>query len=282
MDIRDLNNYQLVLLTLLISFVTSIATGIITVSLLQQAPPIVTGAINNVIERTIEKVVPADDSAPKVQTIVIKEDDLITEALSAGFEETGGIFSHTDATVDAPASDTLTSLGVLVDANGTFVTTGNYSPGAHDFITLSGGTYQITNAKYDKDTDLSIMTLVPNKDATAISDLQINGLGGTPKPGQTALVVGINNKFVKTLINVVTPPKKSDTFASTSLTLTDDISSKMSGAPILSEDGKIVGMVAFTTDGTANSIGVDAISHALKYAVAPVIDTTTAAPAPAQ
>lgn len=56
MDIKELNKTQLILLTLLITFVVSIATGIITVSLMQQAPKSVPTTINNVIQRTIEKV----------------------------------------------------------------------------------------------------------------------------------------------------------------------------------------------------------------------------------
>ena len=56
MDIKELNKTQLILLTLLITFVVSIATGIITVSLMQQAPKSVPQTINSVIQRTIEKV----------------------------------------------------------------------------------------------------------------------------------------------------------------------------------------------------------------------------------
>jgi hypothetical protein len=56
MDIKDLNKSQLVLLTLLISFVVSIATGVTTVSLMQQNPDPVPQTINRIIQRTIEKV----------------------------------------------------------------------------------------------------------------------------------------------------------------------------------------------------------------------------------
>lgn len=56
MDIKELDKKQLVLLTLLITFVVSIATGIVTVSLMNQAPKSVPQTINNVIQRTIEKV----------------------------------------------------------------------------------------------------------------------------------------------------------------------------------------------------------------------------------
>lgn len=56
MDIKELDKKQLILLTLLITFVVSIATGIVTVSLMQKAPKNVPQIVNNVIQRTIEKV----------------------------------------------------------------------------------------------------------------------------------------------------------------------------------------------------------------------------------
>jgi len=58
MDIKDLNKSQLVLLTLLVSFVVSIATGITTVALMDQNQvKTVPQTINRVIQRTIERVV---------------------------------------------------------------------------------------------------------------------------------------------------------------------------------------------------------------------------------
>ena len=48
---NDLSKQQLILLALLVSFVTSLATGIFTVSLMSQAPQEVVQTINNVVER---------------------------------------------------------------------------------------------------------------------------------------------------------------------------------------------------------------------------------------
>ena len=56
MDIKDLNKTQMILLVLLVCFVVSIATGIVTVSLMQQVPKSVPQTINRVIERTINNV----------------------------------------------------------------------------------------------------------------------------------------------------------------------------------------------------------------------------------
>src|SRR3989344_2292848 len=81
MDIKDLNKSQLILLALLVSFVTSIATGITTVTLLQQAPESVTIPISRVVRETIEKVVPGD-VITKTETVVIKEEDLQVGAIA--------------------------------------------------------------------------------------------------------------------------------------------------------------------------------------------------------
>ena len=59
MDVKELNKSQLILLALLISFVTSIATGISTVTLMQQAPPSVTTPINKIVMETVQKISPS-------------------------------------------------------------------------------------------------------------------------------------------------------------------------------------------------------------------------------
>lgn len=82
---ESLNKQQLILLALLVSFVTSIATGIVTVSLMEQAPPGVTQTINRVVEKTIERVVTAPSQPASVittkETLVVKADEAVIEAI---------------------------------------------------------------------------------------------------------------------------------------------------------------------------------------------------------
>ncbi|MSR70954.1 serine protease [Candidatus Kaiserbacteria bacterium] len=93
MDIEHLTKHQIILLTLLVSFVTSIATGIVTVSLMDQAPPSVMRTINQIVEHTIERVVPAATPASpaaavaaatvtKETTVVVKDDDLAAQSIA--------------------------------------------------------------------------------------------------------------------------------------------------------------------------------------------------------
>lgn len=60
MDIKDLNKSQLILLAVLLSFITSIATGITTVTLMQQAPASVTVPVTRIVRETVEKIVPVE------------------------------------------------------------------------------------------------------------------------------------------------------------------------------------------------------------------------------
>lgn len=78
MDIKDLNKSQLILLAVLLSFITSIATGITTVTLMQQAPASFTVPVTRIVRETVEKIVPAE-SEPKPQALSAEEKRLLED-----------------------------------------------------------------------------------------------------------------------------------------------------------------------------------------------------------
>ncbi|HEY4494134.1 MAG TPA: S1C family serine protease [Candidatus Paceibacterota bacterium] len=96
MDIKDLNKPQLILLGLLVSFVTSLATGIVTVTLMQQAPPSLIAPVNRVIQQTVEKIQQVEGKTT-VQTVVVKEEDLVVDAIS---KNQSAVFTVTRETFD--------------------------------------------------------------------------------------------------------------------------------------------------------------------------------------
>jgi len=89
MNIEDLSKTQLLLLTILVNFVTAIATAVMTVSLLDEAPPTVMQTVNRIVERTVETAaqtpLPAIPGiqAPAKETIIIRDEDLLSAAIRA-------------------------------------------------------------------------------------------------------------------------------------------------------------------------------------------------------
>src|SRR3990167_5999329 len=96
MDVKDLNKSQLILLAILLSFVTSIVTGITTVTLMERAPSSVTVPINRVIKQTVEKIEQVEGKTV-VQTVVVKEEDLVVDAIA---KNKGALFTITKEITD--------------------------------------------------------------------------------------------------------------------------------------------------------------------------------------
>src|SRR3989344_2302754 len=84
---EHLTKAQIVLLTLFVSFVASMATGIVVVTLMDQAPDPVNQTITNVVERTIEKITPTFVEKPGKQ-IIIKDEDLVVAAIEKNTKST--------------------------------------------------------------------------------------------------------------------------------------------------------------------------------------------------
>jgi len=114
---EDLSKHQLILIVLLITFVTSIATGIITFTLLSEAPVEVTQNINRVVEKTIERVVTEPGKPDKVvTTVVVNEEDRVLEAIAKNEKSIVRL-----KTVGADGTEIVAGLGLVVSAEGIIV-----------------------------------------------------------------------------------------------------------------------------------------------------------------
>lgn len=125
---NDLNSQQIVLLCLLVSFVSSVATGIVTVSLLEQAPKPVSQTINRVVERTIERVVDpvvesvtnvASNRSPEriVETVVVNQEDLTVDAVEKNAKSLVRLYGENRSN-----EKFFIGLGVVVSGDGKFLT----------------------------------------------------------------------------------------------------------------------------------------------------------------
>lgn len=158
MNLEELNKSQIVLLTMLVSFVTSIATGIVTVSLIEEAPADVTRIVQRVVERTVETVVPAETQQATVitkeRTIIVKESDLIAAAIA---DNKSKIVSVIDT-----KTNSFVSLGVFIDSKGTL---------AVDASALTEGGIYAVDIGTEK---LATTTLTYKGGARGVALLQVN------------------------------------------------------------------------------------------------------------
>jgi S1-C subfamily serine protease len=266
MDMEKLTKQQIVLVTLLVSFVTSIATGVVTVALMDQAPAGVTQTINRIVERTIEKAVtiPATTNSAAVvtrETVVVKEDDQIIESIDKNKTSIVRIYTNMSNAGDV-AQRTFIGLGTIISKEGLIIT--------GDVFADTNGRYMVTvdNNKFysvvvlPKKTDGQLYFLKIVQDAKNIVDFipvtfsDSNNL----KLGQTVIVWGgeeqdsVSTGIVSSLINIVgsvstttstsTGPITSKISAiNTSIALTDSLS----GGPLLNLSGEVVGLKVSST-----------------------------------
>ena len=255
MDVKDLNKPQLILLTLLLSFVASIATSIATVSLMQQAPPSIIQPINRVVQQTVEKIVPSAGN-PTVQTVVVKEEDLVVDALA---KNQPSVFTITEGTTDASgnAVEVPAGHGFVISNDGTVVADAALVPDKEVyFVTNASGKFKASFVSTDPGgfSFLKIGDPVNGTDKLAFTVPTFGDLT-TMKAGQKIIVLANSvNSFIYN--------------GSGDLSMT--VSKSNAGGEVMDLDGNVIG-IALSGD-TISFAPMSAINKALKSA-----STTTSA-----
>lgn len=269
MDIERLTKSQIILLTLLISFVTSIATGIVTVSLLDQAPSSMTRTINRVVERTVERVIPLEaeetqtaSAQESVTTVVVKEDDKVAEAIAANTDKIVRIYTRGSSSATASSTtpgDVFRGYGIVVKQHGVIATA--------DSILIPGKSYVVKladNREYQADIVvegkglIGLMALVPGKGEEITLPVVSFANQNTLKLGQTVIQlsgedrakisIGAIAELVKSEAKISSSPGKatSTTSSDTPRTLTSietTITTKVfDGSPLINIFNEIVGI----------------------------------------
>lgn len=196
MDFEGLSKSQLILLTILVNFVTSVATGILTVSLLDYAPPYVTQTVNRVVEHTIETVVESAPVAAVVAAPAPSNQDLVTAAIGADAARLVGIYTAKTGT-STPA----VAIGTYLPKARTVATAALESLPREAIITFSDGTSLPASLSKVGDgialygfADGATLLKVPTVTLVAASSLQL---------GQTALAIGADGAAATGIVSRV-------------------------------------------------------------------------------
>jgi len=246
MDIKDLNKPQLILLAILLSFVTSIATGITTVTLMQQAPSSVTVPINRVVRQTVEKIVPAEGKNT-VQTVVIKEEDLVVDAIAKN-ESAIFIITKDGFDLEGKASEVSAGEGFVISDAGIIVADTSLILGEKNlYIKNSSGKFKASFISSNEKgfTFLKIGEAVNGEDKIAYVAPTFGNLGEM-KMGQKILVLG------NTVSSFMFDGNKD---------MKINVSKSNAGGLVLNLDGEVLG-IALSNEITFASI--DLITEALK------------------
>lgn len=248
---EDLTKHQLVLLTLLVSFITSIGTGIITFTLLQEAPVEVTQNINRVVEKTIERVVPEPGSTDKekvVTTVVVNEEDKVTDAIDKNSKSIVRM-----KTLGADGTDVVAGLGLVVSGDGTIAyRLSNFNNNSSYNIYFYDGKSYPTGKIYVDQADgwVFIKTLIPKNDNSKYVFYPITfGDSDGLRLGQT--LVAISGKESNAVsIGRVRQLSIGDDKKTVENVISDiPVIKSYSGSPVLNLSGELVGTESPLGDG---------------------------------
>jgi S1-C subfamily serine protease len=261
MDIEKLTKQQIILVTLLVSFVTSIATGIVTVALMDQAPPGVTQTINRVVERTVERVIvpPATNNAAAVvtrETVVVKEDDRIVESVDKNKMSVVRIYTNTND----PQARVFVGLGTIMTKEGLIATGDVFADIQGKYLITADGVkfHYVSVLKKPKDNQFYFLKVIQEeKNPVTFTPVALAD-SNTLKIGQSIIAWGgeVRNAVSTGIISsLIDEQGKVEVASTTSATTTNTVKTQVvgimtnnnlidsiPGGPLLNLYGEVVGI----------------------------------------
>jgi len=204
MNIEELSKSQLILLTILVNFVTAIATGILTVSLLDHAPAVVTQTVNHVVEHTIETVAAAAPAAV-VQAPAPSNQDLVTAAIGADATRMVAIFDASTGT-STPA----VSVGTFLPSARAVATAAQDALPKEALIEFPDGSTIAASLSHEGKgiaiygfADKAALPKVPTFSLISASDLKLGETVlalGADSSASTGIIARVNNSSIHTTL----------------------------------------------------------------------------------
>jgi len=264
---ENLTKQQIVLLTLLVSFVTSIATGIVTVSLMNQAPIGVVQTINRVVEKTIETVTPPSIKETQTvvkETVVVSVDDQVVSAVEKNLKNVIRIYrTNTDPSSDS-SQMVFVGLGAVISSDGVIATDNNIiSEGGKYFATPSDKLLNLSVIRSVKGEKIALLK-IKNDDKNPVVYPTVSISKNDLKLGQTVVYIGGESKdSVSTgIVSSLSAKEIKSTDNSTSTPSTTKISSIetsipgnfISGGLLINLSGELVGIKTIFIDSSKTDL----------------------------
>ena len=211
MNMEGLTKTQIVLLVLLVSFVTSLATGIVTVTLVNQAPQPITHTINKVVEKLVPKEVPVKEkmvifSNEENLVKIIKDASLAVVSVAAVKKEdltattTPTLSRSSDQSVGAGKKLMPAGSGFFISKDG-IVLTNKHIVGDETLeyvvMTSDGNTYPATVISRSPSQDVAVLKVEGNNfDFIPLGDSKNINVG------QTAVAMGSDSGEFQNTVSV--------------------------------------------------------------------------------
>ncbi|MCU0660263.1 MAG: serine protease [Candidatus Pacebacteria bacterium] len=253
MNIEELTKTQIILLTLLVSFVTSIATGIVTVTLLEQAPPVVTQTVNRVVQNTIEKAIP-QEGGKTIETVIIKEEDLVVDAVGQSAKSLVAIRDYANSQEGA-----FLGVGFFASKDGLVFIDGALVNESGQYVVLSNGVSYPAEVATKNEKGFAILKILPVKNEQGNSKSFSSAVFTNTailKVGQTLVSPsspdGISLNVAKGTISRIQEATDASGVI-TDIDLLMNLGKASSGAPLLDTEGSVIGIV-LVRDGEPNVV----------------------------
>ena len=238
---ESLTKTQIVLLVLLVSFVTSLATGIVTVTLVNQAPQPVTHTINKVVE----KLVPREFTVREKTVVFSNEENLVKIIKGASLAVVSITATTTATTTNAIGS------GFFISKDGIILTNKHIvGDEALEYVVMTsdGSIYPATVISRSLSQDISVLKVEGNN-----FNFILLGDSKNINVGQTAVAIGSDSgEFQNTVsVGVVSGLNKMAAAINAISKLEDSvaliqidaaINPGNSGGPLVDLNGKAIGI----------------------------------------
>ncbi|MGH7141340.1 MAG: hypothetical protein ACREGH_01760 [Minisyncoccia bacterium] len=241
MSLEHLTKTQIILLALLASFVTSIATGIVTAALMRQAPPEVARTVDHIIEKTVQQVAPPNQTAATadetVKEIIVTDKEAAPAAIALAQKSIIKIFAASDPT------RTVVARGIVMGKDGAALTSaGVLSPNIVYDAQLPGGSIaSVTLGSLASSSALETLSLAPAVTSTSTEPFVPASIAGAGmlNLGASLVRIGGTSDDVVAEGMLAELPKGG--------AIQSDLSSGTPGAIVIDLTGAVVGMTTQTS-----------------------------------